>query len=84
MAYNGDNAEVLPPGQYLPVTFASHYIEDMKPEDLTEDDAENFRRRMRGIRDYYSQDKLTDEMINKFTPITIPKFYEWIRRGGEV
>lgn len=54
------------------------------PEDLTEDEAENFRRRMRGIRDYYNLIKLTDEMIDNLTPTTIPNFYEFMRQGGDI
>ena len=62
----------LPVGEYLNVTFADHYTQDLR-HGLTEHDAESFRRRMTGLRDLY---KLTDEMITALTPETITRFYQ--------
>ena len=71
MAY----AEEREPGDYLNVSSAAHYTEEIRG-DLSEDDAESFRRRMTRIRDIYQFQQLTDEKIGLFTPDRIKRFYE--------
>ena len=61
------------PGDYLKVSFATHYTKDIRG-DLSEDDAESFRRRMTRIRDIHQFEQLTDEKIAQFTPDRIKRF----------
>jgi hypothetical protein len=71
MAYSEEGE----PGDYLNVSFARHYTEDIRG-DLSEHDAESFRRRMTRIRDIHQFEQLTDEKIALFTPYRIKRFYD--------